>query len=128
MGGNIRVGEVDGGVHATTMGGDIEVHMVGDPSDGERDVRLDSKSGDIVLALPAGMSMEIDITLAITKSSRRRFQIQSDFDLDIRESDGWDHSQGSPRKYIYGKATIGDGQHRIKIETINGNVRLIRGD
>jgi hypothetical protein len=31
---------------------------------------------------------------------------------------------GSPRKYIYGKAQIKGGKHKIKIKTINGNITL----
>lgn len=126
MGGNITVGEVDGWVRATTMGGNIEVRMVGDPGSGRRDVRLDSGGGDILLSLPDGLSMELDVALTYTKRSRQDYSIHSDFPLKISRSENWDYGQGTPFKVIYGKATVGSGEHKIKIETVNGNVRIER--
>ena len=127
MGGDIRVDAIDGWIRATTMGGDIEVTMVGDPKKGKRDVTLTSMGGDIELTVPDGLSMEIDIELAYTKSSTQDFEIFSDFDLDQERTDEWDTRRGSPRKYIYGKATIEGGKNKVKIETINGNVYLRKG-
>lgn len=126
MGGNISIGSLDGWVHATTMGGRISVSMVGDPSSGRRDVRLESKGGDIELGLPEGLSMEIDVTLAYTKRSSQQYSIESEFPLTIRRTDYWDQDSGDPRKYIYGRATLGGGTHKVKIETVNGDVRIFR--
>ena len=127
MGGNITIESVDGWVKATTMAGDLNVRMTGDPREGKRDVRLISMTGDVDLTLPDGMSMEIDITVAYTKHSSRNYKIDSDFPLAIKESPTWEYENGSPRKRIHGSAVAGDGEHRIKIETVNGNVRLRRG-
>jgi DUF4097 and DUF4098 domain-containing protein YvlB len=127
MGGNINVEEVDGWVKATTMGGSINVVMVGDPGQGRRDVRLSSKSGKITLTVPEGLSMEIDVTLAYTKNSRQDYEITSDFPMKTRRSDAWDHSAGSPRRYVTATGTIDGGAHKIKIETINGDVEIRRG-
>lgn len=124
LGGDIVIGAVDGWVRATTMGGNVSVRMIGDPSSGRRDVRLVSMDGDITLSVPDGLSMTIDISLAYTKKSQQKFNIDSDFPLELTQSDNWDYTSGSPRKYIRGAATIGDGEHKIKIETINGNVNL----
>ena len=128
MGGNITIGAVDGWIKAITMGGRIEATMVGDPSSGRRDVRLDSRGGDITLTLPDGMSMTVDITLAYTKRSRQDYTISSDFPLTQNRTDSWDYGEGSPRKYIYSRGKIGDGEHKVRISTINGNVRLIKGN
>jgi len=124
MGGNIIVGAVDGWIKATTMGGNIRAQMVGDPRTGERHVRLTSLSGDVELTVPDGLSMDVDITLAYTKSSRQKYQIHSDFPLNIRKTENWDYDDGSPRKYIYGTGSIGGGEHKIKIETVNGDIHL----
>ena len=70
--------------------------------------------------------MEIDITLQYTKDSRKP-KIVSDFRIDEEETTEWDHHDGSPRKYIYGTGTVGDGKNRIRIRTINGNVYLRKG-
>lgn len=124
MGGDISIDEVDGQVTATTMGGDIDVTMTGDPKKGKREVKLSSMSGDITLTVPAGLSMDIDIELVYTKNARKRYKITSDFKLEQEETRTWDYSSGSPRKYIYGKARIAGGNHKIKIKTINGNIYL----
>lgn len=123
MGGNIVIGEVDGWVKATTMGGDISVTLVGS---GE-DVRLNSMGGKIELTVPSGLSMDVDITLAYTRNSRQDYKIESDFPIELRRSDDWDYASGDPRKYVYGTGTIGGGGHKIKIKTVNGDVRLLRG-
>jgi hypothetical protein len=124
MGGNIVIEAVDGWVKATTMGGSIDVTLVGDHARGSRDVRLISQGGDITLTVPADLSMDVDIKLAYTKNSGRDYEILSDFPLTIRRSNGWDYGAGTPRKYLYGTAP--GGAHKIKIETVNGDVRLVR--
>jgi hypothetical protein len=87
-------------------------------------VKLSSYGGKIILTVPAGLSMDVDIELAYTKDARKKYRIISDFDLELKESDKWDRSSGSPRKYIYGKAKIAGGKHKLKINTINGNIYL----
>jgi len=125
MGGNIDIRVGDGWVNASTMAGDVVVEIedglgVGD----KRGVNLSSMSGDITLALPAGMPLDLDITIAYTKNSSQDYRIISDFDLDIEESGDWDYSNGSPRKRIRGRGRTGSGKYPVVIETINGNVRI----
>ena len=127
MGGDIEIDKVDGWVKATTMGGDIEVTMVGNPSKGERHVTLTSMSGDIDLTVPDGLSMDIDIELSYTKGHEGDFDIYSDFDIEREETQRWDRDNGTPRKYIYGKASIKGGKHRIRLKTINGDIYLNKG-
>jgi DUF4097 and DUF4098 domain-containing protein YvlB len=124
MGGKINVDAIDGWIKATTMGGDVSVTMTGDPAKGKRDVTLTSMGGDITLNVPAGLSMDIDITLAYTRRSRQDYKIVSDFDIDRERTDEWDDSKGSDRKYIYGKGKIKGGTHKITIKTVNGNIYL----
>jgi len=127
MGGDIRIDAIDGWVVAKTMGGDVTVVMVGDPGAGERDVYISSKGGDIDLTVPRGLAMNVDITLAYTRDARKRYEIESDFELDVEETEDWDRSYGTPTKHIYGKGTTGAGTYSIVIDTINGNVRLREG-
>lgn len=124
MGGDLRIDEIDGWVKGTTMAGDIDVVMVGDPRRAERDVDLQSYSGDIELTVPEGLDMEIDIEIAYTKDSSRDYEIISDFPISRRETDEWDRGHGSPRRYIYGTGKVGSGANRIRIRTINGDVTL----
>jgi len=104
MGGDIRIDSVDGTRQATTIAGDIDITMVGDPEKGNRDVKLKSMSGDVALTLPAGLSVDLDITLAYTKESSRDYKIISDFPIELEYTKEWDHSQGSPRKiYLWNR-------------------------
>ena len=126
-GGRIELQAVDGGIEATTMGGDISARMVGNPSSGERDVELTSYSGDVTLVVPAALSMDVDITLAYTINSRQSYKIESDFPLERSGTSEWDRSEGTARKFYYATGKVGDGKHRIRIQTINGNVVLKKG-
>jgi len=126
MGGDINIDEIDGAAQASTMGGDIEVTMIGDPAKGNRDVDLSSMGGDITLTLPDGLSIDFDITLTYTKRARA-YKIISDFPIKLEESEDWDYSEGSARKYIYGTGKIAGGKNRIKIDTINGDITIKKG-
>jgi DUF4097 and DUF4098 domain-containing protein YvlB len=123
MGGDIEIREMDGRVKATTMGGDVEVRVVG-TDDTDRSVNLVSKGGDVTLTVPEDLSMDIDITLAYTKRGWDDYAIESDFDLAIEKTDKWNYSWGMGRKFIYGKAKIGSGKNKIRIETTNGHIYL----
>ena len=128
MGGNVTVNSVDGWVRASTMGGNVTVTMVGNPRTGRRDVSLTSMGGDITLTVPDGLSMDVDITLTYTKRSKQKYEIRSEFPLHIDKTEQWDHQSRQPRRYIYGKGTLDGGEHKIKIETVNGDVYLRRGN
>jgi len=124
MGGDIRIDEIDGWIDAHTMGGDVVAKMTGNPSQGKRDVNISSKGGDIEVTLPDGLSVTLDLRLGYTTRAGNQYSIISDFPVQLEETDKWDDEEGTPRKYIYGKSTKAGGQHRIRIETINGNIVL----
>lgn len=121
MGGDIRIEDADGWVDATTMAGDVEVTVIGN-----HDVELTSMSGEVTLAIPDGTDLDIDIELDYTKNSSREYQIVSDFPINQHESADWEYGDGTPRKTIYGKGTVGGGGTKVIIRTINGNVYLKR--
>jgi DUF4097 and DUF4098 domain-containing protein YvlB len=126
MGGEIKIDEIDGGVKATTMGGDVEVNMVGDPDEYDRDVVLSSMGGDIILTVPAGLSMDFDIKLTLTRrSSDDDYRIISDFPMKIEKSDNWD--ERSDRRYMYGTGKVAGGKNKIRIDTINGDIIIKKG-
>ena len=127
MGGDITIDAVDGCAEASTMGGDVTVTMVGDPGKGERHVELKSKGGNLELTVPEGLSMDFDIELAYTKDANRKYKIVSDFDIEIKETDKWKRKWGSKRKYIYGTGTVGGGEHKITLKTVNGDIIIRKG-
>lgn len=126
MGGNIDIASIEGWVKAVTMGGDVDVRVVGEGSDGA-DIHLESMGGDIRLIVPPGFGMELDIELAYTKRHVGKHDIRTDVPFQRSESPNWIDDHGSPRKIIYGTGTVGDGRHKVKIRTINGDVVINEG-
>jgi DUF4097 and DUF4098 domain-containing protein YvlB len=122
-GGDISIHTESGWVKATTGAGDIDVVIRSDTKD-EGDVSLITGTGDVTITLPAGFSMELDVDLGYTRNSDRDYRILSDFEIDEEHTDKWDSSQGTPRKHIYGTATLAGGKHKIRIRTVNGDVRI----
>ncbi len=118
MGGDIAIEAIDGWVKATTMGGDIKVNMTGNPKKGKRDVELKSMGGDIQLTVPAGLSMDIEIQLTVSRNARKEYKIISDFDIKQERKTKDD------KTIIQGTGSIAGGKHKIKIKTINGNIYL----
>lgn len=124
MGGNIIVDSIDGGIEATTRGGNMMITMTGNPQKGDRQVKLTSMGGDVTLIVPEGLSMDVDIDLVYTQKAKKDYNIVSDFQLKIEKTNSWDESNGTGKKYIYGKAQIAGGKNKIKLHTMNGNIYL----
>jgi DUF4097 and DUF4098 domain-containing protein YvlB len=122
-GGDIFIDSVDGWVDATTYGGDIQATVTGQGGD----VTLVSLSGDITLHVPPGFEMDLELEIAFTRNSRQQYRIETDFDLQQSVTPDWDHDRGTPRKYIRAVGTARGGGNRVKIQTINGNIRVVSG-
>ncbi len=125
MGGTIRLGSVDGGIRATTMGGDVIVQMVGDGSRGDRDVDVSSMKGDIEVTVPKSLAMDIEVELSYTRRYEGDFRITSDVPLTQSVSSEWSDNGDTPRKTITARGSVGGGRSKVRIRTINGNVRII---
>jgi hypothetical protein len=142
-GGRIVVGSSGGLVSANTGGGDIELENVGGDasvSTGAGDVRIsvvnalrsdhaievESGQGRVVIEVPAGLDARIELESAYTDNSNRRTSIASDFALQHSETDQWDSSAGTPRKYVRATGVLGNGRGLIRVRTVNGDVVLKR--
>jgi len=123
MGGDIEIDAVDGWVQATTMAGDIEVTVTGSGGD----VSLTSMTGDVVLRVPAGFGMDLDLQIAFTRESRREYRIDAPLRSTPTVSPEWDYDNGSPRKYIRQTGPVNGGGNTVTIRTINGNVTVTEG-
>jgi DUF4097 and DUF4098 domain-containing protein YvlB len=123
MGGEIRINSAFGPIKASTMGGDITARVVG-ASAGRRDVELSSKSGTIRLTVPKDFPMEVRVTLAYTRNSSQDFRIDEHLGLSQKMSPDWETGFGTARKFIRAEGRVGNGQSRVTIETINGDVIL----
>ena len=123
MGGDIDLDSVDGRVDAATMGGDVKVRISGDAEKGKGDVNLTSMGGKIELIVPAGMAMNIDIETVFDEGSARKPKIVSDFPINVTEEENRGGNWGD-EKILRGTGQTGNGQHRIKIRTVGGDVYL----
>jgi hypothetical protein len=90
-------------------------------------IKLSSGYGDITLTVPRDYSLDLDLTIAYTRNSSRKFRIISELDgLDVEEerTQEWEEDYGSAKKYIYGSGTAHGGRHRVTMYTTNGNIRI----
>jgi DUF4097 and DUF4098 domain-containing protein YvlB len=125
--GDITIGTIDGWVQAATGRGDVRVQMVSNPDDEGRDVEISSLDGNITLIVPRQFSMDIDITIAYTQTSRRSYKVASDFKLTQSETRDWINTDGTPTRFIRASGSHAGGRNRIIIKTVNGDVTLKRG-
>jgi DUF4097 and DUF4098 domain-containing protein YvlB len=123
MGGDIAVNAVDGWVTATTMGGNIDVTVTGSGGD----VTLTSMSGNVVLHVPPGFGMKLDLEVAFTKNSKQEYAITAPGGEPQTVSPDWDYGQGSPRKYIRKSGTLNGGSHAVTVKTDNGDITVSEG-
>jgi DUF4097 and DUF4098 domain-containing protein YvlB len=123
MGGDIEIDAVDGWVEATTMGGNLDVTVTGAGGD----VSLTSMSGTVVLHVPPGFGMNLDLEIAFTKNSRKEYTITAPGGGSPTVTPDWDYSQGTPRKYIRKTAKVNGGGHKVTVRTINGDVTVTEG-
>ena len=121
--GDVRVQRVDGDVHASTVNGDVEVASGGNAEAStvngsirasmERDLRDDLRfstvNGSVEVALPAGANADVD-------ASTVNGSMESDFPLTVQ-------GRFSNRRM---EGTIGDGGHRLSLNTVNGGIRIRR--
>jgi DUF4097 and DUF4098 domain-containing protein YvlB len=128
MGGDIELDAVDGRVDAETMGGDVRVRITGDAEKGKGDVNLTSMGGDIELTVPAGMAMNIDVETVFDDRTSRKPKIVSDFPLEITEEEDRRGRGNGDDIILRGTGQTGNGQYRVKIRTVGGNIYLKKGN
>jgi len=81
----------------------------------------------VELVLPRNANATLDLETAYTEHYGKRTKIRSDWPLDVTETQEWDHSHGTPRKYVRVKQKIGKGGPLIRIRTVNGDIRIKQG-
>jgi DUF4097 and DUF4098 domain-containing protein YvlB len=123
MGGDIAISSIDGWVQATTMGGNLDVTVTGAGGD----VTLTSMSGRVVLRVPPGFGMNLDLEIAFTKNSLKEYAITAPGAGSSSITPDWDYNQGTPRKYIRKSGTVHGGGHKVTVKTVNGNVTVTEG-
>jgi hypothetical protein len=118
-GGSIEIGPATGSVIASTGAGSITLTFSGP---GPHAADLTSGLGRVELVLPANINAELVLESAFTDNLGRKTLIESDWPLTITETDRWDASVGTPRKYVRARHILGSGGGVIRVRTVNGNV------
>ena len=127
-GGNIQIGPATGSVSATTGAGEVTITIVGGEGKGaDHSVEVSSGHGSVVIELPENLSARFDLETAYTERFGRKTRITSDWNLRQEETDRWDDSEGTPRKYVRARGTVGEGGGLIRVRIVNGDVTIRRG-
>jgi DUF4097 and DUF4098 domain-containing protein YvlB len=125
MGGNIEIDQAKASIDAVSMGGNVTLHLVAGSegsSSAPLDVELTSTGGGVELTVPKDFPMDVQVTLAYTKTASKTYRIDSNIGLTQNTSGEWDFSQGTPRKYIRAQGRVGSGSNHVVIKTVNGDV------
>jgi beta-lactamase regulating signal transducer with metallopeptidase domain len=123
-GGSITIGPLSGSAEASTGAGDVRITVTGP---GAHAIEVSSGNGRVTLVLPAGLSANLDLETAYTYDRSRPTRIESDWSLATTQSREWDSSEGTARKYVRARQTIGRGGATIRVKTVNGDIVLRRG-
>ena len=84
-------------------------------------------NGRVTITLPADFTGTLDLETAYTNNHGRRTAIQSDWPLNVSETPQWDDRNGTPRKFVRARQAIGSGRGVIRVQTVNGDVVILRG-
>jgi hypothetical protein len=105
--GPIRL-STNGRATASSVSGTLDVQLGSRATD---DLRFRTVSGDIILRLPESFDADLDF-------SSISGHFDSDFDMNVRSMGGWVGSKV--------RGTIGRGGAELSLNTVSGDVRLIR--
>lgn len=115
-GGSLTIRRSIGPIRAETAGGRIDAELLASDEDRDATVELETAGGDISMRIPANHAATILADLEMSRRGRGRYEITSDFDLDIEESDD----------SIIARGDINGGGDLIYLETTNSDIRIIR--
>ena len=142
-GGRIYVGSSGGLVNVSTGGGDVDLAQMGGDAtvwtgsgtvtitvvntDGtEHSVDVTSGTGRVVLDLPRDLDATIELESAYTENLGHKTSIESELALTQSETQTWDDHDGTPRKYVRARGTVGNGRGLIRVRTVNGDILVRR--
>jgi hypothetical protein len=119
--GDVTVQSVDGSARVSTDAGNVSVALAGRGGD----VQVSSAQGSVTLVLPADFSGALEVESAYTQGHAPT-RVVSEFPLAVSQTQGWDSRQGTPRRYVRGRGTLGSGRYRVNVTAVNGDVRVVR--
>jgi DUF4097 and DUF4098 domain-containing protein YvlB len=120
-GGSIDIGPATGSVEAITGAGDVRIELQGS---GAHSVDVMSGKGEVVLVVPRDLNAILELETAYTDNFGHKTRIISDLPLKTTETTNWDGSEGTPRRYVRARQTVGRGGGVIRVRTVNGDIVL----
>lgn len=120
-GGDITIGPVDGSIDASSGAGTLRATVVSE----DASVEYTTGRGSAIITLPRGFNGRFDLETAYTRGNPRT-RIDTDWELSESETDEWDSSEGSPRKYVRASGRAGNGPGVIRIAVVNGDITIRR--
>ncbi|MFM1896991.1 MAG: hypothetical protein RLZZ385_2065 [Pseudomonadota bacterium] len=118
-GGSISLGKVSGAIRASTSGGSISAELTSLDAGVSGQVDLETAGGDLELTLPATHQASIDASIEVSRRARGDYRIYTDFPLTI---------QGEDDREVTAEGDINGGGDRIRLRTVNGDIRITRGN
>ena len=122
-GGDIDIGPATGSIEAHTGAGDVTIELKGA---GTHSVNATSGRGRVVLVVPRDLDATLELETAYTNNLGHKTRMVSDFPLQTTETADWDAREGTPRRYVRARQTLGKGGGIIRVRTVNGDVVLKR--
>jgi DUF4097 and DUF4098 domain-containing protein YvlB len=118
-GGSLRLMDITGSVDASTAGGDVHAEL--NPG-GNGTSRLSSSGGNVRLALPESARAVVNARIRLQRGwggRTRDYQINSDFRAQDQQID----EANNEIRAVY---ILNGGGERIDVETVNGNINIVR--
>ena len=117
-GGDIRIGRAAGHIKAMTGAGDVSINV----ENFNDVVDVTTGSGTVTIQLPANVDARFELETAYTENFKRATRIESDWEVEQRTSPTWEDQEGTPRRYVRARGTVGSGRGLVRIKAINGDV------
>lgn len=112
-GGGINLSDIHGSIDAFTAGGGIVAELVTSDPGVDTHCTLETAGGGITIRLPADLKATVDAELRLS-GARRKYEITSDFDLDIDDSS----------RRIVARGKLNGGGDLIRLRTTNGDIKI----
>ena len=120
-GGAIDIGPAAGSIEAHTGAGPVSIELQG--ASGHA-VEASTGKGQIMLVVPRNLNAVLELESAYTNNLGHKTRIVSDIPVTTTETASWDDSEGTPRRYIRVRQTVGTGGPVIRVRAVNGDVVL----
>ena len=107
--GNVEVGSNEGTVNANSVSGNVNVNIERLPEGG--DMKFNSVSGNVSVRVPGALNAEVEM-------SSMSGALRTDFPITIEKG------EFNPRHSARGR--VGEGGRQIKMNSVSGNISLLR--